>query len=232
MNVSKTKKLAMIGMLCALAYAAVAVGRVPLVLFLKYDPKDVVIVIGGLTFGPSVALAVTLIVSVVQMFTISGTGILGCIMNVISSCSFACTAAWIYRKSRRLSGAMLGLFGGWGCQVAVMMFWNWLIAPIYMGYPREAVVKLLLPAFLPFNLIKGGLNVAMTLLLYKPIVTALRRSNLIPAGRQCPSGKEPARDPARDPGKVQINKGVLAMAVCLLAVCVLWMLLLHAEPIG
>ena len=41
MNISKTKKLTTISMLCALAYAAAAVGRIPLVLFLKYDPKNV-----------------------------------------------------------------------------------------------------------------------------------------------------------------------------------------------
>lgn len=177
MNISKTKKLITIGMLCTLAYAAVAAGRIPLVLFLKYDPKDVIIVIGGFIFGPLTSLAVTVIVSVVQMFTISGTGILGCIMNIISSCSFACTAAFFYKRKRRLSGAILGLFCGIGCQVAVMMLWNYLITPIYMGYPRQAVVELLLPVFLPFNLIKGGLNAAITMILYKPVVTALRRSN-------------------------------------------------------
>ena len=59
MNISKTKKLTIIGMLCALAYIAVVVGRIPLVLFLKYDPKDVVIVIGGLIFGPLTSFAVT-----------------------------------------------------------------------------------------------------------------------------------------------------------------------------
>ena len=162
MNISKTKKYTTIGMLCALAYVAVAVGRIPLILFLKYDPKDVIIVIGGLIFGPLTSFSVTVIVSVVQMFTISGTGVLGCIMNIISSCSFACTAAFIYKRKHKLSGAILGLFCGWGCQVVVMMFWNYLIAPIYMGYPREAIVELLLPAFLPFNLIKGGLNAAIT----------------------------------------------------------------------
>ena len=179
MNISKTKKLTIIGMLCALAYVAVVVGRIPLVLFLKYDPKDVIIVIGGFIFGPLTSFAVTVIVSVVQMFTISGTGILGCIMNIISSCSFACTAAFIYERKHKLSGAMLGLFCGWGCQVVVMMFWNYLVAPIYMDYPREEIVELLIPAFLPFNLIKGGLNAAITMLIYKPVVTALRRSNLI-----------------------------------------------------
>lgn len=213
MNIRRTKKLTAIGMLCALAYAAVMVGRIPIVLFLKYDPKDVVIVIGGLIFGPLVSLSVTVIVSVVQMFTISGTGILGCLMNVISSCSFACMAAFIYKKRHKLSGAVAGLLCGWGCQVAVMMLWNYLIAPIYMGYPREAVVELLLPAFLPFNLIKGGLNAALTLLLYKPVVTALRRSNLLESGNGT--------------GKTRANVGVILVAVMVIATCALWILSLN-----
>ena len=213
MNIRKTKKLTTIGMLCTLAYVAAAVGRIPLVLFLKYDPKDVVIVIGGLIFGPLSSFAITVIVSVAQMFTISGTGILGCIMNVISSCSFACTAAFIYKRNHKLSGAVLGLACGVGCQVVVMMFWNYLIAPIYMGYPREAVGELLLPAFLPFNLVKGGLNAAITMLLYKPVVTALRRSNLI--------------ELCQDSGKTRINSGVLLAALLIIITCVLMILSFH-----
>ncbi len=197
-------------MLCTLAYVAVVVGRIPLVLFLKYDPKDVIIVIGGFIFGPLTSFAITIIVSIVQMFTISGTGILGCFMNIISSCSFACTAAFIYKRKHRLSGALFGLFCGCGCQAVVMMLWNYLIAPIYMGYPREAIVELLIPAFLPFNLIKGGLNAAITMLLYKPIVTALRRSNLI--------------ESKTDSSKMQINIRVLLAALLMLIICVLFIL--------
>ena len=210
MNISKTKKLVTIGMLCALAYVAVVVGRVPLVLFLKYDPKDVIIVIGGLLFGPLTSFAITVIVSVVQMFTISGTGILGCIMNIISSCSFACTAAFMSKKKHQLSGAILALLCGLSCQVVVMMLWNYLIAPIYMGYPREAIVELLLPAFLPFNLIKGGVNAAITMLLYKPVVTALRRSNLIEA--------------EHNSGKMRINIVVLLVSLLIIITCVLLIL--------
>ena len=194
MNISKTRKLTATGMLCALAYVAVLVGRIPLVLFLKYDPKDVVIVIGGFIFGPLTSLAVSLIVSVVQMVTISANGILGCMMNVISSCSFACTAAYVYKKKRTLSGALFGLFCGCVCQVVTMMPWNYL----------------LLPAFLPFNVIKGGLNAAITMILYKPVVTVLRRSDLI--------GSE------RDSEKMRINIGVLLAALMVIATCVLWIL--------
>lgn len=210
MNISKTRKLTTISMLCALAYIAVFVGRIPIVLFLKYDPKDVIIVIGGLIYGPLTALAITVAVSVVQMITVSGTGIFGCMMNIISSCSFACTAALIYQKKRKLSGAMLGLIGGCGCQVVMMMFWNYLIAPIYMGYPREAIAELLLPAFLPFNLVKGGLNAAITMLLYKPVVTALRRANFIESGH----GRE----------KMQMNIWVFLAALFMIVTCVLLIL--------
>ena len=42
--------------------------------------------------------------------------------------------------------------------------------------------SLLLPAFLPFNLLKAGLNASVTFLLYKPVVTALRKSGFVPAG--------------------------------------------------
>lgn len=88
MNV-KAKRITTIAMLCALAYVVMAVGRVPVVLFLKYDPKDVVITLGGLIWGPMTACLVSVLVSVLEMFTVSDTGILGCIMNILSTC--ACT---------------------------------------------------------------------------------------------------------------------------------------------
>ena len=61
-----------------------------------------------------------------------------------------------------------------------MMLCNYIITPIYTGLPRETVAGMLLPVFLPFNLIKYGINTAVTLILYKPIVTALRKAHLLP----------------------------------------------------
>lgn len=172
----KTKTIAAMGMLCALAYAATAVGQVPLVLFLKYDPKDVIIAIGGFAFGPSASFAIALAVSLAELFTISETGLWGLFMNVISSCSFACTASLLYKRRQTAPGAAAELLCGWGCMVCVMLSWNYLVAPVYMGCSRQAVAQLLLPVFLPFNFIKGGLNAAITMLLYKPLAAALRRA--------------------------------------------------------
>lgn len=203
----KAKEISVTGMLCAIAYGAVVVGRIPIVLFLKYDPKDIIIAISGLLFGPLTSFFVAFIVSLAEMFTISETGILGFIMNIISSCSFACTAAFVYKRKHTSSGAITGLLCGWGCMVCVMLLWNYLVAPLYMGCSREAVIELLLPAFLPFNLIKGGLNTAITLLLYRPSITALRYSHL--AGPNQPAEK------------TGINTGVISAAFLMIATCIL-----------
>lgn len=82
---SKTKKLTAAAMLCAVSYAVMAAGRIPVVLFLKYDPKDVIITLGGLIWGSFTAFLVSVIVSSLEMFTVSDTGIIGCIMNVLST---------------------------------------------------------------------------------------------------------------------------------------------------
>ena len=99
---TKTKKTAALGMLAAVAYVAMLVGRfslIPAVPFLLYDPKDVIIVIGGFIWGPFSAFIISLVVSLVEMVTVSDTGLIGCAMNIISTCSFACTAAYIYKKT-------------------------------------------------------------------------------------------------------------------------------------
>ena len=92
---SKTARLTTAAMLCAVAYIAMALIRIPVVLFLKYEPKDVIIAIGGFLMGPFVSLTISTAVALVEMVTVSDTGPIGCVMNILSSCSFACTAALI-----------------------------------------------------------------------------------------------------------------------------------------
>ncbi len=211
---NKTNQLITLAMLSAIAYIVMAIGRIPIVLFLKYDPKDVVITIGGFIYGPLSAFIISVLVSFVEMLTVSDTGVIGLIMNIISTCSFACTAAYIYKKNRTLKGAIIGLVTGSLFATLVMLLWNYLITPLYLGYPREAVVKLLLPAFLPFNLLKGSLNAAITMLLYKPIVTTLRKSNLVP---ESVHGSQVNR----------LNIGVMLVSALVLITCILLVLVLN-----
>ena len=216
-----TKTVATLAMIAAIAYIVMLLAHlvpvfafIPSAPFLKYDPKDVIIAVGGFIMGPMPALAVTVVVSLIEMVTISTTGIIGFVMNVLSTAAFACTASAIYKKNRTMTGAVVGLLAGTLMMTAVMLLWNYLITPLYMHVDRAVIVKMLLPAFLPFNLIKAVLNSALTLLIYKPIVRGLRRANLVPPQTSAPAVKK------------KLTTGVMLVAAVLLITCVLLILAL------
>lgn len=177
-----TKKLAVLAMLTALAYVVMWISKIlPSVNdFLDFDFKHVVICIGGFIYGPVSAGLITVVVCFIEMITISGTGPWGCLMNIIGTASFCCTACYVYKKNHTMKGAVIGLSLGVIVMTALMLLWNYLVTPIYQGQPREVIATMLVPVFLPFNLVKGGMNAAATLLLYKPVVGALRHARLVP----------------------------------------------------
>ncbi len=175
------KKLTTIGMLCAMAMAVnllISFPMIPSVAFLKYDPKDIVIVMGGFIFGPMSAFIMSVICAVLEILFRGGT-ILDVLMNVISTSTFACVAAFLYKKNHSRRGAVTGLVLGALLSTACMLLWNFIITPIYFSIPRAEVVKLLLPGILPFNLLKTGLNACITFVFYKGVVKALRKANLV-----------------------------------------------------
>ena len=178
-----TQFIAVIAMFTALAYVSVIIAKpIPNVSgFLSYEPKDAIIVIAGLLISPLASALVSLLVSFIEMITISTTGPYGLIMNVLSTCAFAVPAAWIYHKNRTKKGAVIGLATGVVCMVICMLLWNYIITPLYMKVDRSVVAGMMLSVFLPFNLIKGGINAGITLLIYKPIVKALRSAKLVEA---------------------------------------------------
>ena len=176
------RTLSSLGMLTAVAYVVMYLSKMlPQVSgFLQMDLKDTVICIGGFIFGPVASAVISLVVALVEMFSVSDTGPIGMVMNVLATCSFCCTAAFVYKKMHTKKGAVLGLFLGVAALTVVMLLWNYLITPLYMGVERYVVKDMLVPIILPFNLVKGGLNMALILVLYKPVVTALRQARLVP----------------------------------------------------
>ena len=176
-----TKKITTLGMLCGLAVIVnllIHFPLIPSVEFLSYDAKDVIIVIGGFIYGAGSAFIMSVITSLLEIMYRGG-NLLDVLMNVISTCTFACVAAWIYKRDHTRKGAFLGLGIGTVCSVLSMLLWNYIVTPIYFGMPREAVVSILVPGILPFNLLKCGLNSGLALFLYKPIVGIFRRTSLV-----------------------------------------------------
>lgn len=212
MEYSKTKKLVIMAMMAALAYVAMILIKIPMLVdYLKYDPKDVIIAVTGFLFGPLEALITAAVVCGLEALTVGTTGWIGALMNLLASCSFAVVASIIYRKKHTLGGAVIALVTGVLCLTAVMIAWNYFLTPLYTGMPREAVVPMLPTVFLPFNLIKGGINAALTMMLYKPVVVTLRKSGLAP----CPEGSGKAA------GKISVIVVSLIVLAALIAAAVL-----------
>lgn len=189
-RMTATRKVTSLAMLTALTYLAMLLSNLLPKFngFLQMEVKGTVIAIGGFLFGPLSAAAISIVVALIEMFTVSDTGPIGCIMNCLAACSFACPAAFIYQKKRTKKGAVAGLTVGVVVLVVTMLLWNYLITPIYQHVDRAVVAAMLPTVFLPFNLVKGGLNMALTLILYKPVVTALRKARLVPEREGSQSG--------------------------------------------
>lgn len=187
---ASTHRIVVTAMLCAVSFIATLIGQIvpPVAGFLSYDPKDAIVVIAGFIYGPMTSVIISVAESVVEMLTMSSTGIYGCIMNIISTCAYAVPAALLYKKLRSMNGAIVGLVLGMVAMTTMMLLWNYIITPFYMGVERSVVVGMLPTVFLPFNLIKSGINAGLTLVLYKPLVSALRRANLVPQHEDGKSG--------------------------------------------
>ena len=169
---SATRKLVILALLSAIGFISMMIIKIPVVGFLKYEPKDIFITFAGFLYGPLAALGCTVVTSLLEL-PFSSTGLIGMIMNIVSSAAFACTASFIYKKRRDIYGAAIGLVCSVAAMSVSMLLWNYLISPLYMGVTREQIVPMLTSVFLPFNLLKAGINAGISILLYRPFLRAL-----------------------------------------------------------
>ena len=107
-NAQKIRRMVVIGMFAAMAYVAMLVIHIK-VSFLTLDVKDAVITLCGLYFGPLSALIISVLVPLIELVTVSDTGLYGLIMNILGSVSFSVTASLIYRWKKSFFGAILAL---------------------------------------------------------------------------------------------------------------------------
>jgi riboflavin transporter FmnP len=231
----KTSKLTGLAMLSALAFLLALLFHylpipplVPAAPFLKFEPKDVIIVIGGFIYGPLAVIPMALAVGLLEM-PFSATWLYGLIMNVSSTCAFACTASFIYMKWRTIKGAGIGLAAGTVVTALVMLPLNYLITPFFMGVPRHVVVSILVMGIGLFNFIKYALVAALTMQLYKPLKTALRKARLFPMlDETVDSGTEASaalRQGAAATAKTSPVSIIISVLVVIL--CVLGIMYLH-----
>ncbi|HJB25245.1 MAG TPA: ECF transporter S component [Firmicutes bacterium] len=168
-----TRKLTTMGLLAAISIILVWMIHFPIfpaTAFLEYDPADIPIIFATFLYGPLSGFLLTVITSVIQGVTVSaGSGIYGIIMHILATGCYVLVAGLIYSKWKTLKGMIFALICGTLCATAVMGVANIFITPIFMSVPTDAVIALLWPFIIPFNLIKISVNSVFSAVLFKAL---------------------------------------------------------------
>jgi len=168
----KSKRITGIGLLVALS---IIVGYfihfpvLPQAPFLLYDPGSVFLLIGSFKLGPKIGLLMSLLTAVLFALITGQGGPYGALMNFLATGTLVFVASQIYFLNHTKKGAVLGVILGTVAMTLIMVPANLVITPLYLGVSRDIVTKMLLPAIIPFNLIKGILSGVITLIVYKRI---------------------------------------------------------------
>ena len=180
---ARVKKLAVMAMLVALSIVLVWLVHFPIfgpVAFLEYDPADIPILIGTFAYGPVAGLALTVVASLIQGFTVSAqSGVMGIAMHIFATSTLVLVAGILYKVRHTRGGAVLALVCGTLAMTAAMMAFNHFLTPYFItadvadtaavAANRAYVDTLLVPFIAPFNLIKAGVNSTITFLVYKAV---------------------------------------------------------------
>jgi len=177
MQKNKTQRMVRIAMLTALSVVLMFFDF-PLPFFppfLKFDASDAIIYASSIFVGPWGMCTIILLRSLLYWFLKGAeTGVpVGALATIISSTIFCLTTWFITQKLKNVqkpqTSIIIGLIGGTmtmaGCMFILNYFW---ITPFYFSlaeWPIPTNYDQYMLIYIPFNLIKGGLNSLLVYLL-------------------------------------------------------------------
>jgi riboflavin transporter FmnP len=179
--------LTLVGMMSALTYILyLPIFRIPIILFLQLNFSEVVIFIGGFSLGPLAAIFIGLFRFLFSLFYTS-TGGIGELADYLYSMAFVLPGVILYQRSRDKRTASIGFIIGFISQLTVTSFLNALVITdlylrlflnltpeAFLGYIQTVLPQvenpywsLVLWMYLPFNVFKNLVIIALTLFTYK-----------------------------------------------------------------
>lgn len=168
-----TRRIAVTALFCALSLITsfIEIPIFPPAPWLEYDPSCVVALVAGLAFGPATGTIVVVLSWLVHLvFQFSPWGVL---MAIAANVSLVVPCSLIARKVSGGRGLACGMGVGAAVSLVVCIVMNLFVTPLYTAVTMEAVVAMILPILLPFNLLKLVLNCALTALVQGPVSKAL-----------------------------------------------------------
>lgn len=168
-NVWSTRQLVTMALMCAIGtlLSFIEFPLLPGVTWLKFDASNMPAMVAGFAYGPAGGVAVGVVTAIIHGLLMAD--FTGALMNILVVTCFVLPAALIYKKKRTYKFAIIGLVFSIIAGVIGSIIGNLLLTPSWLGVPFDAVVALIIPVLIPFNLLKGLLNSVITLIVYKSI---------------------------------------------------------------
>lgn len=168
-NIWSTRQLVTMALMCAIAalLSFIEFPLLPGVTWLKFDASNMPAMVAGFAYGPAGGIAVGIITAIIHGLLMAD--FTGALMNIMVVVCFVLPAALIYKKMHTFTGAIIGLVFSIIAGVIGAIVGNLLLTPSWLGVPFDAVVALIIPVLIPFNIIKGLINAVLTFIIYKSI---------------------------------------------------------------
>lgn len=171
-----TKRIAGMSIMSAFSLVLLAIpflriAPFPIAPFLEYDAADIPIMLATFIYGVGSGLVVTFVVSIIQGLAFSASGIIGIVMHILATGTFVLTGGFLFKflkkkKTKTIINLILSvLLGSIGWLISMILY-NIIFTPIFMGVPLNGVFNIMLPAIIPFNLLKAGVNGVVASILY------------------------------------------------------------------
>lgn len=172
-NIWSTRQLVTMALMVAIGVilSFIEFPLLPGVTWLKFDASNMPAMVAGFAYGPGGGIAVGVLTAILHGLLMADFS--GAVMNIIVVVFYVLPAALIYKYKHTFVGAIVALVVGTIFAVAGSVVGNLIITPGWLGVPVDAVVAMIWPILVPFNLLKGIINSVLTLIIYKSI------SNLI-----------------------------------------------------
>ena len=180
MNKINTKKLVILSMIVALSYVLSAVFNFPMfssVPFIKYTPGDIILIIGGLIFGPFAAFLTTLAGAILHGITVGQSGPIGTLMNILSTSIFVVTTSFVYTKFKSDKILIFALTLGTIAVSLMVVPLNIIFIPLFTKMPRETIYGMILTTIIPVNFIKAIISSVVAFAIFKPIKKIMKEKN-------------------------------------------------------
>lgn len=165
----------LLGTLAFLIMLLVSIPVIPTASFLKYDPSGFLLLLSGALLGPACGVLSCFIKGFLYFITGAG-NIFGVTSDFLANIIFIIPTVLVMKRGGgSAKAAAAGCALGTMLATLAMIPINLVVLRLELGMMPDAVMAMMIPAILPFNLLKGVLNSVIYFVAGRPLSRVMVR---------------------------------------------------------